>query len=58
MPFIPGGRDACSGDSGGPLFTSDPANNGAQTLIGVVSGGIGCGEPGKPGFYAEVTSEI
>ena len=53
-----GGRDACQGDSGGPLVASDPANNYAQTLIGVVSWGLGCGAPDALGIYAEVSHFI
>ena len=34
-----GGKDSCDGDSGGPLFTSDP-----QELIGIVSWGKDCGK--------------
>ena len=49
-----GGKDACQGDSGGPLFISDPGNNNAQSLIGVVSWGFGCANPGQLGIYAEV----
>ena len=45
------GNDACQGDSGGPLICSidDKA-----VLMGVVSRGKGCGEPGRPGIYAKV----
>ena len=49
-----GGKDACQGDSGGPLITKDDDNNGAATLAGVVSWGIGCGLEDLPGIYAEV----
>ena len=49
-----GGKDACQGDRGGPLFTADLANNGSQTLIGVVSWGFGCAEADALGIYAEV----
>lgn len=46
-----GGRDACQGDSGGPLWV--PVR-GAWRQVGVVSGGIGCAEPGHPGTYGDV----
>merc|ERR1711963_569078 len=36
-------------------FTRDPANNNAQTLIGAVSWGFGCANPGQLGIYAEVS---
>jgi len=42
-----GGKDACQGDSGGPLVVG-------TTLIGMVSFGAGCAQPGYPGVYAEV----
>ncbi|EDV91671.1 GH24502 [Drosophila grimshawi] len=42
-----GGTDSCQGDSGGPLVYAD-------RVIGVVSWGYGCAEPGLPGVYADV----
>lgn len=54
--------DACQGDSGGPLLRYSPHGSVAPSLtdgsywrlMGVVSWGAGCGDPGKPGVYARV----
>ena len=51
---VEGGKDACQGDSEGPLITKDDDNNGAATLVGVVSWGFGCAVEDQPGIYAEV----
>ena len=46
----------CQGDSGGPLVVEDGTTE-QDTLVGVVSWGIGCARSGLPGIYAEVSSE-
>ena len=48
---------SCKGDSGGPLQIADPDNEGRRTLVGVVSGGAGCGQ-GVPGWYSKVSFHI
>ena len=46
-----GGKDACKGDSGGPLICEV---DGHAVLTGVVSWGVKCGLDGYPGIYAKV----
>ena len=46
---------SCKGDSGGPLYTEEIDPEKKKTLIGIVSGGIGCGK-GVPGWYTKVSS--
>jgi len=51
------GKDGCQGDSGGPLVVEDGTTE-QDTLVGVVSWGIGCARSGLPGIYAEVSKYI
>ena len=48
--------DACPGDSGGPLITTDQQGNNIQT--GIVSWGGACGDSSQPGIYTRVASYI
>jgi trypsin len=51
--FKAGGRDSCSGDSGGPLFDAE-----RNVLIGTVSWGTGCARPNKYGVYTRVSKYL
>ena len=50
-------KDACSGDSGGPLTveSGDGEDGAPQVLVGVVSAGVGCGRPMLPGIYTRIS---
>ena len=49
-------RDACKGDSGGPLMVR--LEDGTYQLVGVVAVGFGCGNPDYPGIYTKVSAYI
>jgi hypothetical protein len=52
--YAAGGIDACSGDSGGPLFVADPLSMN-WVLVGITSFGEGdCGDPGVYGIYTRL----
>ena len=48
-----GGRDSCTGDSGGPLLRQ-PGFKKQWQVVGVTSWGILCGLRRKPGVYTRV----
>lgn len=49
--FADGGKDACVGDSGGPLIVWEDS---AWKLAGIVSWGDGCAEPNLYGVYTRI----
>ncbi len=52
---LPGGKDACRGDSGGPLTRDPDTPGGPRLLVGIVSSGRGCALPGYPKIYTRVS---
>lgn len=53
-PYL-GSITACSGDSGGPMVTFNSSTK-SPILVGIVSWGQGCAEPGSPGVYGRVAA--
>uniref|UniRef100_A0A8C5DMW1 Coagulation factor VII-like n=2 Tax=Gouania willdenowi TaxID=441366 RepID=A0A8C5DMW1_GOUWI len=53
--YIEGREDSCKGDSGGPLVTQ---YGNTSFLLGVVSWGRGCAQPGNYGIYTRVSNYL
>ncbi|GFT08052.1 proclotting enzyme [Nephila pilipes] len=54
--MMDGSKDSCQGDSGGPLVTTGKENK--YYLVGIVSFGKLCAQPGYPGVYTRVTKYL
>ncbi|KAH8409165.1 hypothetical protein KR009_009628, partial [Drosophila setifemur] len=50
-------KDACRGDSGGPLINELNIEDGIYTILGVISSGFGCATI-TPGLYTRVASYL
>ena len=52
------GKDTCRGDGGSPLVCPRPGQPDTYDQVGIVAWGIGCGEDGIPGVYADVSKAV
>ncbi|XP_050071968.1 serine protease snake-like [Anopheles maculipalpis] len=55
--YSAGGRDTCTGDSGGPLQINSGDEACVAQIIGITSFGIGCGST-APGIYTRVSQFV
>lgn len=49
------GKDVCQGDNGGPLVSMGTSPE-DDTLVGLVSWGLGCADPKYPGVYTDIST--
>merc|ERR1719278_1404700 len=49
------GKDTCKGDGGSPLVCPSKYDPNTYIQAGIVAWGVGCGEDGTPGVYADVS---
>merc|ERR1712076_14046 len=52
------GKDTCRGDGGSPLVCPSQSDPNTYIQAGIVAWGIGCGEDGTPGVYADVSQAV
>jgi secreted trypsin-like serine protease len=52
------GKSPCQGDTGGPFVKENAKGDGDDVVIGLVSGGNGCGVQGSPAIYSRVSSAL
>jgi secreted trypsin-like serine protease len=52
------GLDTCKGDGGSPLVCPSKSDPNQYEQAGIVAWGIGCGEDGTPGVYANVAKAV
>lgn len=52
------GKDACTGDGGGPLACPRLDDPTRYLLVGITAWGIGCGQDGIPGVYVSIPANV